>query len=67
MEEQQQQFLTNVGSGLLANAMFVVLYIARECLKKKVKHSECNSGCLSCKTDIQNTQRSDVNIAENNV
>ena len=59
--EESSPFLSNMGSGVAANALFVLLYIVNQCLKKRVKHSECDSGCFSCKTDIQNTIRGNEN------
>ena len=61
MEQSSSPFLSNLGSGVAANALFVLLYIVNACLKKRVKHSECDSGCFTCKTDISNTERSEAN------
>ena len=60
MEQPPSPFLSNLGSGVAANALFVVLYIVNACLKKRVKHSECDSGCFHCKTDIK-TEASESN------
>ena len=56
--------MSNLGSGVAANALFVLLFLINGCLKKRVRHSECESGCFSCKTDISNTQRSEENAED---
>ena len=52
-------FLNNLGSGVIANSIFAIVYIVSLCLKKKYKHSECQAGCFRCSSDIELTQRSD--------
>jgi hypothetical protein len=63
MESLPPDFMTTLGTGILSNAVFVVAYLVSTCLKKRVKHSECDSGCFHCKTDIstQNTIRKESN------
>jgi len=56
-EQVSSEFLKSMGGGVVANLLFVVVYFLKRCMDKKVRHSECNSGCFRCKTDIENTQR----------
>lgn len=55
------QFLTNLGSGVAANTIFVIAYLISILLKKRCKHSECRSGCISCSSDMENTIRGEAN------
>jgi hypothetical protein len=57
--DSSSPFLTNVGSGIAANLVFVACYLISIGLKKKCKHSECESGCFKCKSDIQITERAE--------
>ena len=54
---ESNPFLSNLGSGVAANLVFVIAYLVSIGLKKKCKHSECECGCFKCKSDIQLTQR----------
>ena len=66
MESLPPDFLSNMGSGVAANMIFVFGYLLSLCLRKRVRHSECNSGCFSCKTDIENTLHEQINLDEKN-
>ena len=59
---EEHPFLTNVGSGVAANALFVLLYIINRCFQKRWKHSECEAPCCRCAADIENTQRGELNL-----
>ena len=60
-ELESSEFIKSLGGGVVANLLFLVAFIAKRCLDKKVKHSECKNACCSCQTDLENTQRDNVN------
>ena len=55
------EFMKSLGGGVVANLLFLVAFIAKKCLDKKVKHSECSNLCCSCETDLENTMRQETN------
>ena len=60
-ELESSEFMKSLGGGVVANLLFLVAFIAKKCLDKKVKHSECKNACCECETDLENTQRNNVN------
>lgn len=59
--ELDSEFMKSFSGGAAANLVFVLLFIIKRCLDKKVKHSECSNICCSCETDMENTQRGNIN------
>ena len=60
-ELESSEFMKSLGGGVVANLLFLIAFIAKRCLDKKVKHSECSNFCCSCQTDLENTHRDNVN------
>ena len=42
----EEQYLQNIGTGVVSNLIFVVAYLLSICLKKRHKHSHCKTCCF---------------------